>query len=461
MTSLTLGLPNGIAQQIGWTLIQFLWQGLGFAALMEIALPLCRSPVARHNCALSVLLMMMAAPLAGFFALSGQSGIALPFPFGVDPNAPLNGEMPAPWMAWIVVAWIAGVATMSIRALGGWYLAERLRREGTSAVPALLLNRFRMLQQRLGVSRRVRYMLSPRVTAPVVIGWIRPIILLPVAAITGLPMSQLELLVVHELAHIRRLDPFINLVLIAAETILFYHPAVWWVTRRVRIERENCCDDVSASLCGDAAGYAEALISLYELRGLPSLVVASTGGKLKQRIARLLGTAPQPRKFSLSAMSGVLLVCVIVGSIAAAQVPPRFEIRIVDEAVAANSFIARPGEDRFPAYEPGRGAPSALWLKRQGAIEGTVVTEAHVAAGPDGKPLIQLTLTRQARDRFASLSRANVGKRAAVVINGVVVASPRIKEPMLEGKVQISGNYTQAEANALASQIADSGPRAR
>ena len=264
MTSLTLGLPNGIAQQIGWTLIQFLWQGLGFAALMEIALPLCRSPVARHNCALSVLLMMMAAPLAGFFALSGQSGIALPFPFGVDPNAPLNGEMPAPWMAWIVVAWIAGVATMSIRALGGWYLAERLRREGTSAVPALLLNRFRMLQQRLGVSRRVRYMLSPRVTAPVVIGWIRPIILLPVAAITGLPMSQLELLVVHELAHIRRLDPFINLVLIAAETILFYHPAVWWVTRRVRIERENCCDDVSASLCGDAAGYAEALISLYE-----------------------------------------------------------------------------------------------------------------------------------------------------------------------------------------------------
>ena len=92
-----------------------------------------------------------------------------------------------------------------------------------------------------------------------VIGWLRPVILLPTSALTGLSPSHLEAILLHELAHIRRLDYLINLLQTIVETLLFYHSAVWWVSRRIRIERENCCDDVAVSVLGGSRDYATAL----------------------------------------------------------------------------------------------------------------------------------------------------------------------------------------------------------
>jgi D-alanyl-D-alanine endopeptidase (penicillin-binding protein 7) len=115
----------------------------------------------------------------------------------------------------------------------------------------------------------------------------------------------------HELAHIRRFDAFTNILLVAIETILFYHPAVWWVGRRVRTEREHCCDDFAVSTCGDVTVYAEALTSVETWRA-SGLALGVSGGKLKQRVERLLGVPPEPRKFSLSAMAGLALLSLIV-----------------------------------------------------------------------------------------------------------------------------------------------------
>ena len=198
-------------------------------------------------------------------------------------------------MDWLVMLWLAGVAALSLRALGGWYLAQSLRRLDTLAVPADLLQRCHDLQRRLAVAWPVRFLLSRRIDVPMVIGWLRPVVLIPVSAIAGLPPHQLDALILHELAHIRRLDTVTNILLVAVETILFYHPAVWWVSRQVRIEREHCCDDFAVSACGDAAIYVEALTSLetWKARG-PAL--AANGGKLKHRVARLLDApveAPQ------------------------------------------------------------------------------------------------------------------------------------------------------------------------
>lgn len=247
----------------------------------------------------------------------------------------------------------------------------------------------------------------------------------------------------------------VQAVIKASETILFYHPAVWWVSRRVRIEREYCCDDFAVSICGDATIYAEALTPVEAWKAVSALAVAVNDGRLKQRVARLLGSPSEPRRFSLAAMAGLAFLCLIVAGVATAQNNPRFAIRVVDDSVAQNAQQGPPGDDHVPTSVPERskGIPDALWLKREGAIQGSVVSEAHVSVGPDGKALVQFSLTPEGRDRFAALSRENIGHRLAVVVNGAVVASPTVREPMVEGKGQISGNFTEAETGALAAEM--------
>lgn len=307
-------LPLAIGRDLGWTLIHFLWQGLLLAALLHAILPACRSAIARHNCALAILSLMALAPVATFLSIhdfANSGGLA-----GNPIAAPASTT--APSMDWLVVLWLAGIAALSLRALVGWYLVQSLKRLDTVAVPADLLQRCHDLQRRLAVAWPVRFALSRRIDVPMVIGWLRPVVLIPVSAISGLAPQQLDALILHELAHIRRFDTITNLLLVAVETILFYHPAVWWVSRQVRIEREHCCDDFAVSVCGDAGVYAEALTSLETRRGIGSLALAANGGRLKDRVARLLDAPAESPRFSLSAVTGLALLSLVMASLAVA-----------------------------------------------------------------------------------------------------------------------------------------------
>ena len=140
-----------------------------------------------------------------------------------------------------------------------------------------------------GITRAIRYCESRHLDAPAVVGWFRPVVLLPISALSGLTELQLRAVVAHELAHIRRLDAFFNLFQVAAETLLFYHPAVWWLSKRIRAERENCCDDVALSVCGNPAEYARALALLEQWRAAPTFAMAANRGPLASRVTRLLG----------------------------------------------------------------------------------------------------------------------------------------------------------------------------
>jgi TonB family protein len=208
---------------------------------------------------------------------------------------------------------------LSLRALGGWYLAQSLGRRDTMALPAELLQRCHQLQRRLAVTWPVRFLLSRRTDVPMVIGALRPVILIPVSALAGLTPDQLDALILHELAHIRRLDTVTNILLVAVETVLFYHPAVWWVSRHVRSEREHCCDDFAVSACGDVGVYVEALASLETWKIAGSAVLAANGGRLKTRVARLLDAPAHSGRISLSAMTGLALFGLLAGSVAVAQ----------------------------------------------------------------------------------------------------------------------------------------------
>ncbi len=240
---------------------------------------------------------------------------ATPFvPQSVPPGLRLveavDGGLP-----WLVAGWLLGVVAFSARLACGWLGMCRLRRRGTSPVADSLQEKLTRLTSRLGMRRVVTLVQSTLLEVPAVIGHLRPVILLPVSLLTGLSPAQIDVLLIHELAHIRRHDYLINLVQTAVETLLFYHPAVWWVSREIRQERENCCDDLVLSVCGDRAGYARALASMETLRsGTYQPAVAASGGTLLIRIRRIVGRHSEGPSRRHAWLAGVVLLGVILAT---------------------------------------------------------------------------------------------------------------------------------------------------
>src|SRR5579859_712821 len=316
---------NGDTTQIiGWSLVHFLWQGTVIALLLQGVLAGCRTAAGRYRVLMASLMLMLAAPLATFWVLSQPEAILPPLreTFGLVPagSTAANGAPAAAAptgglhfsVSWLVYAWLAGVASLSARWLGGWVWLERVRR-AAEPVRGDFSTRCRWLIQKIGVSKTVQFAQSTLIAVPMVVGWLRPVVLIPLSTLTTLSPQQLDAVILHELAHIKRLDAFANLFQILVETLLFYHPAVWWVSHRIRIERENCCDDIAVGLAGDSFGYAMALTMLEADRAFPEMALAATGGALKNRVKRLLGREEVPsRPFHLAAVA-VALIGLVVG----------------------------------------------------------------------------------------------------------------------------------------------------
>ena len=219
-----------------------------------------------------------------------------------------------PALPWLVALWVVGVVALSVRLAHGWMMARRLRTDGTRATSASLQQVLERLAARMRVSRPVQLLESLLVEVPAVIGWLRPVILVPASALTGLTPQQLEVLLAHELAHVRRYDYLVNVVQCVIETLLFYHPAVWWVSRRVRDEREHCCDDLAVQLCGDRQLYASALVDMERLRPrTPRLALAATGGggSLLNRVKRLMRPTAARSEFFPRWAAGVASVVAV------------------------------------------------------------------------------------------------------------------------------------------------------
>ncbi len=161
---------------------------------------------------------------------------------------------------------------------------------------------------------------SAVVKVPAVIGYFRPVVLIPLSVASGFPPEQLEALLAHELAHIRRHDYLVNLLQTAVETLCFYHPAVWWISSQIRCEREDCCDDVALSVCRNQTEYARGLVALEELRGrVPATALAAVGGSLLSRIRRIAGVEDEPRP----GLGAILSAAAVVSLVALAGLPTR------------------------------------------------------------------------------------------------------------------------------------------
>ncbi|MDB5392198.1 MAG: TonB domain/peptidase domain protein [Planctomycetaceae bacterium] len=228
-----------------------------------------------------------------------------------------------PWLAWIVASWSLGVVIGSLRPLLGWYTLGRLRRTGISPVSDEILTAMRRISDRLGLRRTVRVFYSTLARVPVVVGYLRPVVLIPVSLMTRIPSTQLEAILAHELAHVRRHDFIVNLLQTLIETLFFYHPAIWWISHQIRVEREHCCDDLVVGLLGNRVEYGRALLAVEELRGRSTLLApGATDGSLLSRIRRIvLGATSEPYRPTWWGSSLIVLLFVAVSFTATVLLP--------------------------------------------------------------------------------------------------------------------------------------------
>ncbi|HEY2250788.1 MAG TPA: M56 family metallopeptidase, partial [Planctomycetaceae bacterium] len=218
-----------------------------------------------------------------------------------------------PWLTWIVCGWSLGVILCSLRPLLGWHTLWRLQRSGVSPASDETLAVMARISARLGLRRAVRVVHSTLAQVPVVVGYLRPVILLPVSLVTTIPLSQLEAILAHELAHVQRHDFVVNLLQTLVETLFFYHPAIWWLSHQVRVEREHCCDDLVVALLGNRVEYGRVLVAIEQLRGQKTvLALGAADGSLLSRVRRIVGVgydrAADER--SSAALFGIATLCV-------------------------------------------------------------------------------------------------------------------------------------------------------
>jgi len=401
MTALSHWISPSTMQSLGWALLHFLWQGTALAALAAALMALCRRTSMRYIVGVTMLALMLASPVATFVFYAQEHAAAAParHPSSVTAFAwpavkhiaarpferayKSNPSVDA--TPWLVQAWLLGVAFLSLRSAGGLFLLERQRRRQSSVVSEAILEICYTLQDRLGIDRAIEYCECKWLQAPAVIGWFRPVVFLPMSALTGLSEDQLQAVIAHELAHIRRYDSFVNVFQICVETLLFYHPAVWWLNKRIRAEREHCCDEIAVAVSGDPVEYARALTLMEEWRSAPVLAMAANRGPLTERIMRVLGIktlGSGMRNVGLTGSVVCLAVALVAGNALIDMAHPRTARASFSGALQAVSSSAQTTSDKAaPVAKPSAAQMATAPSSPASTSSGVSYIDAMKAAG--------------------------------------------------------------------------------
>jgi beta-lactamase regulating signal transducer with metallopeptidase domain/ABC-type branched-subunit amino acid transport system substrate-binding protein len=365
-----------VLHRLGWVVVHSLWQAAAVAAVLAVVLRLLprRSAAAlqaRYVLATAALVALPVACVVTFAlveprdasaaasaadsapaASAARGTVILPAAVAVDgsgarPAAPVPvaaprisaraavaalaaraAEVLSPWLPWCAAAWLAGATAAAGRLGAGWWLTRRLVAQAIAPDDAGWQSRLDRWKLALGIDRPIRLLASARIDVPLVVGWVEPVVLWPLAALTGLPREQIDAILAHELAHVRRHDVVVNLLQSCIETLFFHHPAAWWISAQVRAEREHCADDLAIRCleqgrAGSRLSYATALVALEERRHAGvAVAVAADGGSLVDRVERLAGVAPAAGHPARFAAALVTLVMVIGGAASVAGMRP-------------------------------------------------------------------------------------------------------------------------------------------
>lgn len=300
---------------LAWTLLHSLWQGVVVGVGLALALAVMTKAEQRARAAalsLGALGLAFVVTLgivwpqepgvARVVRSTGANGVA-------GSGMVVEGFAYEAMLPYVVPGWMLGAGLVLVWRVMGWWMVRRMQRTGVCVVTPEWQERLARLRERMGVTRTVELLESSLAQVPVVVGHLRPVILMPLGLLANLPVEQVEAILLHELAHVRRADYLLGMLASVVETLLFYHPVVWWMARRWRMESEHSCDDLAVEVLGDAGRYAAALIELETLSGLSHQpAVAATGGDLMQRIERILAPQKGTRAPMGWLVSGALLL---------------------------------------------------------------------------------------------------------------------------------------------------------
>jgi beta-lactamase regulating signal transducer with metallopeptidase domain len=463
-------LQHPYLQAFARALVHFVWQGAAIGIVGYVLLRSLRlSATARHTSGVALLAVMLATPVATtwFFVreapASGGMTAATEFAPNASaaagarvvtaPPAPIAASSPTssnatPLVSPVIVLalWLAGVIVLSIRLVGGWIVARRMARRAIQLAAPDVQRLARLVAGRLALDRVVRIVESSSIYVPVMVGWIKPVVILPTAALAGLTPLQVEALLAHELAHIRRHDYLVNLLQSVVETALFYHPAVWWVSREVRAAREQCCDDLAVGIC-DRLVYATALAELAAMAKTPRLALAAVDGSLAGRVRRILGHPAAAGDARVGWIPAALLALLIAGA-----------------APAVWSTAARAAGDQS-AVQGGvaAGVPVGVPDGVSGGVAGGVVT--GVTGGVSGGEVRAAVQEQSATDTRAKrlteeqlvelkmqleYAKRQLARSKALKANNIVssdtVAKAEVDVTRLQAAIEQGGANTDVEA---------------
>lgn len=469
MTAIAGWIYTPIAQSFGWALVHFVWEGAALALLLSVALWLAGAGSRRRYALACLTLALMPVAFGATVAVlrARQPARVERVAVSAAPGQPaasaevMTELLPAPprlsaagivyrW-GWVVPVWCAGVLLFYLRGLAGWMGVGRMQTRGLCAVSGEWQARFAHLAERVGIGRTAALFESCFTEVPVLVGYLRPVVLLPVGCLAGLPVSQVECILLHELAHIRRHDYLVNLIQSGLEGLLFYHPAVWWVSSVVRAEREDCCDDAVVEWTGDARSYALTLAAI-EQRRAPSTAMAASGGSLMKRIRRLTGrTVPVPIPAAPAALAAMLTVIFAAGLMAL----PAKKLESIRSRQMAAAGRLRQGLPVAATVTHASGPAAREQLARVFSSTGDLKISAIVTM-PAGTIAVGdvLTVTRSLDAIMTAqlASRRRVPARYRADDPALIIVDLRHRTVRPDGKVSIGGSDFQA-AGLTAGQL--------
>jgi D-alanyl-D-alanine endopeptidase (penicillin-binding protein 7) len=348
---------QALVAAVGWTLVHFVWQGALLGCAVAVLLTLLRNarPETRYAVACLGLLLCLAWPAFDLALLlhagaGAEGGRLLPGAAAAQgPVAAAGGLLP--WLqdklGWIVVSWAACAGALGLRmAVGLLWIGRAARAQACNPAWQARLSR---LAERCGLGREVRLRVVDGLASPITAGWWRPVVLVPASLVAGMPPHLLEALLAHELGHVRRHDYLVNLLQNVIETLLFYHPAVWWLSRRIRAEREQIADDFAARQLGEPRRLAQALSELEKLQfSSHHLAQAANGGDLMARIRRLL----RPDVQSLNWKAAIPVLGLAVVCAASAHAPGGRPQAVPESRGETRGAVADFRTCRKPHYPP-------------------------------------------------------------------------------------------------------------
>ena len=340
---------------IGQVIIDSLWQGTLIAVFLAVILKwgIRHNVVLRYAACISALVILFALPVFSIVQVvpALQVHVAERDPVTAVEQVPAQQDVPGAGVAetdilmepasknalavgsrgftqlryYLGMGWLVGVLVMLIRLGTGFVSVNRLQREQVYPVPADVQALFNRLLERMHIRQRVTVQQSARVSESILTGWIKPVVLLPVSVVTEMSTDHIEAIIAHELAHVKRYDHLVSGLQAIIETLLFYHPAVWWVSRQVRIEREHCCDDLAVRMMHDKKQYVEALYVLETKRPAFNRYALSVhDGSLLSRVRRLVQAGTARKSMSQSLLSILMVMCVLTTGLFVGSCTDRF-----------------------------------------------------------------------------------------------------------------------------------------